>query len=95
MATHSTILAWEIPRTEEPGGLQSMRLQKSDMTEQLNNNNIPTFDASDSDPVTVSNWGVPGVRALSQPLAQPADHRHLLKTRCLHCLGLLLTWLII
>ena len=27
MATHSSILAWKIPRTEEPGGLQSMRLQ--------------------------------------------------------------------
>ena len=26
MATHSSILAWEIPRTEEPGRLQSMRL---------------------------------------------------------------------
>ena len=24
MATHSSILAWEIPLTEEPGGLQSM-----------------------------------------------------------------------
>ena len=24
LATHSSILAWEIPRTEEPGGLQSM-----------------------------------------------------------------------
>ena len=23
VATHSSILAWEIPRTEEPGGLQS------------------------------------------------------------------------
>ena len=29
MATHSSILAWEIPCTEEPGGLQSMRSQKS------------------------------------------------------------------
>ena len=28
MATHSSILAWRSPRTEEPGGLQSMRLQK-------------------------------------------------------------------
>ena len=28
MATHSTILSWEIPRTEEPGGLQSMGSQK-------------------------------------------------------------------
>ena len=29
MATHSSILAWEIPRTEESGRLQSMGLQKS------------------------------------------------------------------
>ena len=29
MATHSSILAWRIPRTEEPGGLQSMGSQKS------------------------------------------------------------------
>ena len=29
MATHSSILAWEIPWTEEPGGLQSMGLQMS------------------------------------------------------------------
>ena len=29
MATHSSILAWEIPRTEEPGGLRSTGLPKS------------------------------------------------------------------
>ena len=29
MATRSSILAWEIPRTEEPGGLQSTGSQKS------------------------------------------------------------------
>ena len=28
MATHSSILAWEIPRTEESGGLQSMGSQR-------------------------------------------------------------------
>ena len=28
MAMHSSILAWEIPWTEEPGGLQSMELQR-------------------------------------------------------------------
>ena len=28
MATHSNILAWEIPWTEEPGGLQSMKMQR-------------------------------------------------------------------
>ena len=29
MTTHSGVLAWEIPWTEEPGGLQSMGSQKS------------------------------------------------------------------
>ena len=28
MATHSSVLAWRIPRTEEPGGLQSMGSQR-------------------------------------------------------------------
>ena len=31
MATHSSILAWEIPSTEEPGGLQSIGLLELDM----------------------------------------------------------------
>ena len=35
MATHASILAWRIPRTEEPGRLQSMQSQESDMTSQL------------------------------------------------------------
>ena len=29
MATHSSILSWRIPWTEEPGGLQSMGVTKS------------------------------------------------------------------
>ena len=29
MATHSSILAWRIPRTEQPGELQSMGLQRA------------------------------------------------------------------
>ena len=29
MATHSSMLAWRIPRTEEPAGLQSTRLQRA------------------------------------------------------------------
>ena len=33
MTTHSSILAWEIPRTEKPGRLQSMGLQVSDTTQ--------------------------------------------------------------
>ena len=35
MATHSSILAWRIPWTEEPGGLQSIGSQKS--CTQINN----------------------------------------------------------
>ena len=33
MATHSSILAWKITWTEEPGGLQSIESQESDKTE--------------------------------------------------------------
>ena len=38
MATHSSILAWRIPWTEKPGGLQTMGSQKSDTTERLTHN---------------------------------------------------------
>ena len=41
MATDSGILAWEIPRTEEPGRLQSMGLQELPMTERLNTTPSP------------------------------------------------------
>ena len=36
MTTHFNILAWEMPWTEEPGGLQPMGSQESDTTERLN-----------------------------------------------------------
>ena len=36
MATHSSILGWKIPWSEEPGVLQSMGFKESDMTEELN-----------------------------------------------------------
>ena len=35
MATHSSILAWEIPSAEEPGRLQSMGSQRVGQDEQL------------------------------------------------------------
>ena len=41
MATHSSILSWEIPWTEEPGGLQSTCLQKS--RTQLSNSTTTTI----------------------------------------------------
>ena len=34
LATHSSILAWEIPRTEVPGGLQSMGRKSALVTKQ-------------------------------------------------------------
>ena len=43
MATHSNILAWENPWTEEPGALQSMGSQRVDMTERLNTAQHATF----------------------------------------------------
>ena len=42
MATHPSVLAWRIPWTEEPGGLQSLGSQK-DMTERLNNKDVCIF----------------------------------------------------
>ena len=47
MATHSSVLAWEIPRTEEPGGLQFMEVSKeSDMTKKLNETTNPIYETS-------------------------------------------------
>ena len=47
MAPHFSILAWEIPWTEDPGRLQSMGLTKeSDMVEQLNSNNTKAQQSS-------------------------------------------------
>ena len=38
MATHSSIVAWKIPWPEEPGGLQSMGLQRVGHDWGINNN---------------------------------------------------------
>ena len=41
MATHSCILSWRIPGTEESGRLQSVGSQESDTTELINHIQIP------------------------------------------------------
>ena len=46
MATHSSILAWRIPRTEEPGGLQSVGVTESDTTEQLTHTHTHTYNCN-------------------------------------------------
>ena len=43
MATHSSILTWEIPCIEEPGYLQSMGCKESDKTQPLYNKNDETL----------------------------------------------------
>jgi len=47
MATHFSILAWEITWAEESGRLQSMQSQELDTTEQLNHHHSVTLLAHD------------------------------------------------
>ena len=68
-ATHSSILAWEISWTEAPDGLQSMRLQRVDITEQLNNNLQSTIPWHDKDSLLFT-WPIlsSSVNSFSQEL---------------------------
>ena len=59
MATHSSILAWRIPWREEPGGLQSMGLQRVNTAEQLT---YYSKSGSDSRNVSSQGWWVLGGR---------------------------------
>ena len=43
MPTHSSILAWEIPWTQESGGLQSIESQESDMSRWLHRHQYFVF----------------------------------------------------
>ena len=51
MATNSSIPAWRIPRTEEPGGLQSISCKELEMTQRLTNILLKGFS------VCVAGWG--------------------------------------
>ena len=53
MTTPSSTLAWEIPWTEEPGGLQSMGSQKSDTTYWLHHHHHEDFVQRQEDPTFV------------------------------------------
>ena len=64
MATHSSILAWRIPWTEEPSGLQFMGSQELDASEWLNTNkqNIKWMVE-----VSILSWGdYPGLSRWAQ-----------------------------
>ena len=43
MATHSSVFAWKIPWTEDPGGLQSTDHKESDTTEATENSIAHTY----------------------------------------------------
>ena len=58
MATHSSTLAWKIPRTEEPGRLRPWGRTESDMTERLHFHFI--FPGGSEVKVSASNEGDPG-----------------------------------
>ena len=51
MATHSSILAWDIPRTEEPGGLWSMELQRVGQDERLSTAQVPQWSLHADKPI--------------------------------------------
>ena len=58
MATHSSILAWKIPWTEEPGGLYSpWGCKESEMTEYLTATTNQTFSGSSDGKVSAYNAG--------------------------------------
>ena len=74
MATHSSTLAWKIPWTEEPGGLQSMGLQSrtrlSDFTFTFQ------FAALEKEMATHSSvlaWRIPG---MAEPGGLPSMGSH-------------------
>ena len=57
MATHSSIPAWEIPRTEKPGGLQSLGSKKiHDLAIKQHQTNTNNY--------TAGKWSQPGVGKL-------------------------------
>ena len=60
LVPHSSTFAWRIPRTEEPGGLQSMGSLESDTTERLHFH----FHALEKEMATHSSvlaWRIPGM----------------------------------
>ena len=58
METYFSILAWEIPWTEEPGELQTMRSQESNTTQKLNHYNTDLIKVG-MWPVVVKVFSIP------------------------------------
>ena len=61
MAIHSRTLAWKIPWTEEPGGLQSMGSLESDTTECLHFHfSLSCIGEGNGNPFQFLAWRIPG-----------------------------------
>ena len=61
MAPHSSTLAWKVPWTEEPGGLQSMGSLRADTTERLHFHfSLSCIGEGMATPSSVLAWRIPG-----------------------------------
>ena len=74
MATHSSTLAWKIPWTEQPGGLQSMgslsRIRLSDFTFTFH---FPPLEKEMATHSSVLAWRIPGT---GEPVGLPSMGSH-------------------
>ena len=68
VAAHSSILAWRIPETEEPGGLQSIGSHRVDTIEPLNNNKHPIS--------SVAAFWAAGARTLTSEFRELGEGHH-------------------
>ena len=70
MATHSSTLAWKMPWTEDPGGLQSIGRRELDTTEPLHFHALEKKMAAHS---SVLAWRIPG---MGEPGGLPSMGSH-------------------
>ena len=88
MATHSSILAWEIPWTEEPGGLQTMGLQKvtQDLATEQQWPQRPSWSSSGFPPLKTSNIAENRRQPLGMTILSTNKHMSIMsknaETRC-------------
>ena len=74
MAPHSSTLAWKIPRTEEPGGLQSVGSRRHDWVTSLSLFTFPHWRRKwQPTPVFLPAWRIPG---LVEPGGLPSMGSH-------------------
>ena len=77
MAPHSSTLAWKIPWMEEPGGLQSTGLLKSDTTERLHFHfSLSCIGEGNGNPLQCSCLRIPG---MGEPGGLPSMGSHRVK----------------